>query len=157
MITGKQPFVADTAMAIIVAALQRPAPAAPRTAPGLPAGAGERRPPDAGKTAGQALAEIEDANAAIGATPLSHDDPIRLQMVGARQTSLNQRLLDEMKTPTSLVPPTRSSGKQGTEAIPAVGSVGVSPRSVNLSAGETIPAHRGRAGYRWVTRWRAAR
>lgn len=138
MITGKQPFVADTAMAIMWQHFNDPPRPLRELRPDCP--------PDLERAVLRMLEKqpdkrwpsIEDANAAIGATPLSHDDPIRLQMVGLAKTSLNQRLLDEMKTPTSLVPPTRSSGKQGTEAIPAVGSVGVSPRSVNLSAGETI-------------------
>ena len=137
MITGKQPFVADTAMAIMWQHFNDPPRPLRELRPDCPPELESAVLRMLEKQPDKRWPSIEDANAAIGATPLSHDDPIRLQMVGLAKTSLNQRLLDEMKTPTSLVPPTRASGK-GTEVIPSVGSVGVSPRSVNLSAGETV-------------------
>ena len=138
MITGKQPFVADTAMAIMWQHFNDPPRPIRELRPDCPPALESAILRMLEKQPDKRWSSIEDATAAIGATPLSHDDPIRLQMVGLAKTSLNQRLLDEMKTPTSLVPPTRASGKQGTEAIPSVGSVAVSPRSVNLAAGETI-------------------
>ncbi|MEP7325387.1 MAG: Ig-like domain-containing protein [Gemmatimonadota bacterium] len=138
MITGKQPFVADTAMAIMWQHFNDPPRPIRELRPDCPPELEAAVLRMLEKQPDKRWASIEDSTVAIGATPLSHDDPIRLQMVGLAKSSLNQRLLDEMKTPTSLVPPTRSSGKQGTEVIPGVGSVGVSPRSVNLAAGETI-------------------
>ncbi|MEO8199587.1 MAG: protein kinase, partial [Gemmatimonadota bacterium] len=138
MITGKQPFVADTAMAIMWQHFNDP-----------PRPIREHRaecPPEIEaavlrmmeKQPDRRWPSIEDAMGALGSSPLAHDDPVRLRMVGLAKSSLNQRLLDEMKTPTSLVPPTRSSNKQATEMIAGVGSVAVSPRSANLAAGDTL-------------------
>jgi uncharacterized protein YjdB len=138
MITGKQPFVADTAMAIMWQHFNDPPKPIrehrPECPPELEAAVLRmiEKQPD------KRWPSIEDAIGAMGASALAHDDPIHLQMVGLAKNSLNQRLLDEMKTPTSLVPPTRASGKAKTEAIAAVGSVAVSPRSANLAAGDTL-------------------
>lgn len=138
MITGKQPFVADTAMAIMWQHFNDPPKPIRELRPDCPPELEAAVLRMMEKQPDKRWPSIEDATAAIGATPLAHDDPIRLQMIGLAKSSLNQRLLDEMKTPTSLVPPTRSSGKSPTEAIPQVGSVAVSPRSVNLAAGESL-------------------
>ena len=138
MITGKQPFVADTAMAIMWQHFNDPPRPIrehrPECPPELEAAVLRmiEKQPD------KRWPSIEDAIGAMGASALAHDDPIHLQMVGLAKSSLNQRLLDEMKTPTSLVPPTRASGKVKTEAIAAIGSVAVSPRSANLAAGDTL-------------------
>ncbi len=138
MITGKQPFVADTAMAIMWQHFNDPPRPIrehrPDCPPDLEAAVLRmiEKQPDA------RWPSIEEAIAAMGASALAHDDPIHQQMVGLAKSSLNQRLLDEMKTPTSLVPPTRASGKARTEVIAAVGSVAVSPRSANLAAGDTL-------------------
>ncbi len=138
MITGKQPFIADTAMAIMWQHFNDPPRPIRELRPDCPPELEAAVLRMMEKQPDKRWPSIEDATAAIGATPLAHDDPIRLQMIGLAKSSLNQRLLDEMKTPTSLVPPTRASGKSATEVIAPVGSVAVSPRSVNLSAGESL-------------------
>jgi trimeric autotransporter adhesin len=138
MITGKQPFVADTAMAIMWQHFNDPPrpirELRPECPPELEAAVLRmiEKQPD------KRWGSIEDAMGAIGGGQLAHDDPIHIQMVGLAKSSLNQRLLDEMKTPTSLVPPTRASGKAPTEVMVTVGSVAVSPRSANLAAGDTL-------------------
>ena len=138
MITGKQPFVADTAMAIMWQHFNDPPRPIREHRPDCPPELEAAVLRMIEKQPDKRWPSIEDAVAAMGGSALAHDDPIHLQMVKLAKTSLNQRLLDEMKTPTSLVPPTRASGKVKTEAIAVVGSVAVSPRSANLAAGDTL-------------------
>ena len=138
MITGKQPFVADTAMAIMWQHFNDPPRPIREHRPDCPPELEAAVLRMMEKQPDKRWPSIEDAVAAMGASALAHDDPIHLQMVGLAKSSLNQRLLDEMKTPTSLVPPTRASGKVKTEAVAAIGSVAVSPRSANLAAGDTL-------------------
>jgi uncharacterized protein YjdB/alpha-tubulin suppressor-like RCC1 family protein len=138
MITGKQPFVADTAMAIMWQHFNDPPRPIREHRPDCPPELEAAVLRMIEKQPDKRWSSIEDAVAAMGSTTLAHDDPIHLQMVGLAKSSLNQRLLDEMKTPTSLVPPTRASGKVKTEVIATVGSVAVSPRSANLAAGDTL-------------------
>ncbi|MEO8295126.1 MAG: Ig-like domain-containing protein [Gemmatimonadota bacterium] len=138
MITGKQPFVADTAMAIMWQHFNDPPQPLRTLRAECPAELEAAVLQMMEKQPDKRWSSIEDAMGALGTTPLAHDDPVRLRMVGLAQSSLNQRLLDEMKTPTSLVPPTRGSNRQATEVIAGVGSVAVSPRSVNLAAGDTL-------------------
>jgi uncharacterized protein YjdB len=138
MITGKQPFVAETAMAIMWQHFNDPPRPIREHRPDCPPELEAAVLRMIEKQPDKRWPSIEDAIGAMGATALAHDDPIHLQMVGLAKSSLNQRLLDEMRTPTSLVPPTRASGKVKTEAIAAIGSVAISPRSANLAAGDTL-------------------
>jgi serine/threonine-protein kinase len=138
MITGKQPFVADTAMAIMWQHFNDPPRPIRELRPDCPPDLEAAVLRMIEKQPDKRWPSIEEAVAAMGTSALAHDDPIHLQMVGLAKSSLNQRLLDEMKTPTSLVPPTRASGKVKTEAMPSIGSVAVSPRSANLAAGDTL-------------------
>ncbi|MGE3525935.1 MAG: Ig-like domain-containing protein, partial [Gemmatimonadales bacterium] len=138
MITGRQPFTADTAMAIMWQHFNDPPTPIRELRPDCP------EPLEAAvmrmleKKPDQRWPTVEDAVGALKASPLAHDDPVRLQMVALAQSSPNQKLLDQIKTPTSLVPPTRESGQKPTEVIPSVASVAVTPRSANLAAGESL-------------------
>ena len=137
MLTGKQPFVADTAMAIMWQHFNDPPPPITDSRSDCPKEVEAIVLRMLAKQPDGRYPSIDEVVGAIGAPPLTHDDPTRLKMVELAKTSLNQRLLDEMKTPTSLVPPSRDSGKR-TTVVSGVGSVAVSPRSAALAVGETV-------------------
>ena len=137
MITGKQPFVADTAMAIMWQHFNDPPPPITDSRSDCPREVEAIVLRMLAKQPDGRYPSIDEVVGAIGAPPMTHDDPTRLKMIELARSSLNQRLLDEMKTPTSLVPPSRDSGKR-TTVVAGVGSVAVSPRSAGLAVGETV-------------------
>src|SRR5262249_39581365 len=86
---------------------------------------------------------IEDAIGAMGAEPLAHDDPTRLELIKAVRAKSNRTILDNLTPPpTSPVPPvkkTTAASDAATTPIPAARIVGVTitPTSAQLHPGET--------------------
>ncbi|HWA56967.1 MAG TPA: Ig-like domain-containing protein, partial [Gemmatimonadales bacterium] len=144
MLTGKQPFDGDSAMAIMFAHFHE----APKPLKELRADV----PDDVAGTVMRMLEKapekrwptIEEALGAMGAEPLAHDDPMRLELVKAVRAKSNRSILNNLTPPpTSPVPPvkrkTPADSDAATTPIPVarVVSVGITPASAQLTPGET--------------------
>ena len=111
MLTGAPPFSADSAMAVMFAQFQEtPKPildlrtdCPPRLAE-IVMRMLEKEPEKRWPT-------IDDAVAAIGASPLPHDDPTRKQLISMALSSENAGLTRRISTPTSPAPAVRRSGR----------------------------------------------
>jgi serine/threonine protein kinase len=145
MLTGKQPFDGDSAMAIMFAHFHE----APRPLKELRADV-----PDEVADAVMRMLEkapdkrwptIEEALGAMGAEPLAHDDPMRVALVKAVRAKSNRVILDNLTPPpTSPVPPVKrksapTASDAATTPIPVnrVVSIGVTPASAQLNPGES--------------------
>jgi serine/threonine-protein kinase len=115
MLTGRKPFIATTAMAMMYAHFNEdPKPIRelrPDVPPDLEAGIMRMlsKDPD------QRWPRIDDV---FGAPSLAHDDPTRQQLVSLALTSSNATMAARISTPTSPVPPARRStmGRAGAGA-----------------------------------------
>jgi serine/threonine-protein kinase len=115
MLTGRKPFIASTAMAMMYAHFNEdPKPIRelrPDVPPDLEAGIMRMlsKDPD------QRWPRIDDV---FGAPSLAHDDPTRQQLVSLALTSSNATMAARISTPTSPVPPARRStmGRAGAGA-----------------------------------------
>ncbi len=143
MLTGHQPFEGDSAMAIMFAHFHE-----------APKPLGEKRP-DCPPALAQAVmrmlekapdkryASMEEAAQAIGGQALTHDDPVRLQLLElARRGSTREILKQVPPPPTSPVPPakTRQVVEAATTPIPAprVLSISVAPGRSDLHVGDSM-------------------
>ncbi|MDX2122723.1 MAG: Ig-like domain-containing protein [Gemmatimonadota bacterium] len=143
MLTGRQPFEGDSAMAIMFAHFnEQPRPI------------GEIRtdcPPEVAQAVMRMLEKapdkrygtMEEAANGLGAQPLAHDDPVRLQLVAlAKKGSTREILAQVTPPPTSPVPParTRQVVDAPTTPIPAprVVSLSVTPGRSDLHVGDAM-------------------
>jgi serine/threonine protein kinase len=148
MLTGAPPFSADSAMAVMFAQFQEtPKPildlrtdCPPRLAE-IVMRMLEKEPEKRWPT-------IDDAVAAIGASPLPHDDPTRKQLISMALSSENAGLTRRISTPTSPAPAVRRSGRPtvpsevlaDSQTPVAPGSLGETiqyPRMAQPAAGDT--------------------
>ncbi len=143
MLTGQQPFEGDSAMAIMFAHFHE-----------APKSVGDRRPdcpPDLAAAVMRMLEKApdkrwpttEEALVALGAQPLAHEDPTRLELVQMVRAKSNREILDSITPPpTSPVPParTRAVADAATTPIPAARVVGVNitPGTAQLHPGQTV-------------------
>src|SRR5262249_4058863 len=122
MLTGKQPFEGDSAMAIMFAHFHE----APKPLKDLRADC----PPDVADAVMRMLEKgpdkrygsMEEALVALGAQPLANEDPTRLELVKVVRAKSNRDILDNITPPpTSPVPPakTRQVPDAATTPIPA--------------------------------------
>ncbi|HEU5154517.1 MAG TPA: Ig-like domain-containing protein [Gemmatimonadales bacterium] len=139
MLTGKQPFEADSAMAIMFAHFhEKPKPIGElrKDCPVDLAAAVMRmmeKPPDA------RWPSMEEAIGAIGAAPLSHDDPIRLEMIELARRGTARLKLDAVPVPpTSPAPLGRPSDKTTPIPPPRITSVAIAPASSSVMVGDTM-------------------
>ena len=144
MLTGRQPFEGDSAMAIMFAHFHE----APRPLLELRPDC----PPDLAAAVMRMLEKgpekrwgsMEEALVGLAAQPLSQEDPTRLELVKVVRAKSNREILDNITPPpTSPVPParTRAVPEAATTPIPApprVLSVTVAPGTAQLSVGQTI-------------------
>ncbi len=147
MLTGHQPFEGDSAMAIMFAHFHE-----------TPKPLGDKRPdcpPELAQAVMRMLEKapdkrygsMEEAAQAIGGHALTHDDPVRLQLVAlARKGSTSEILRQVPPPPTSPVPPakTRQVVEAATTPIPVpmptprVLSISVAPGRSDLHVGDSM-------------------
>jgi uncharacterized protein YjdB len=143
MLTGKQPFEGDSAMAIMFAHFHeqpKPLEGIRADCPGDLSAAVMRmleKAPD------KRFPSMEDALGSMGAQSLGHDDPLRHKLIElAKKGSSSQILKQLTPPPTSPAPPakTRQIVEQPTTPIPApkVVSIAVVPARSDLHVGDTM-------------------
>ena len=143
MLTGKQPFEGDSAMAIMFAHFHeqpKPLEGIRSDCPGDISAAVMRmleKAPD------KRFPSMEDALGSMGAQSLAHDDPIRHRLIElAKKGSSSQILKQLTPPPTSPAPPakTRQMVEQATTPIPTpkVVSIAVVPARSDLHVGDTM-------------------
>ena len=121
MIAGRQPFSADSAMAIMYAHFHETPPPLREVRPDCPpelATAVERM---LAKSPEQRYGSMEEAVSALGGLTLGHDDPMQVQLRGlARKNSTREILKQVPPPPTSPVPPakTREVADHATTPLP---------------------------------------
>lgn len=139
MLTGKQPFEADSAMAIMFAHFnEKPKPIQELRADCPPAiAAAVMRMLEKGPDA--RWGSMEEAMAAIGTAALGHDDPIRLEMVELAKRGTARLKLDAVPPPpSSPAPPARPSDKTTPIPLSKAISVAITPASFSLMVGESM-------------------
>jgi len=143
MLTGKQPFEGDSAMAIMFAHFHEQPKPVDGVRPDSPADLSSAIMRMLEKAPDKRFGSMEEALGAIGAQVLAHDDPIRHQLIElARKGSSSQVLRQLTPPPSSPVPPakTRQVVEQPTTPIPPVRvvSVAVVPARSDLHVGDTM-------------------
>jgi serine/threonine protein kinase len=143
MLTGKQPFEGDSAMAIMFAHFHEAPKPLLELRPDCPAelAAAVMRMLEKGPE--KRYGSMEEALVALGAQPLAHEDPTRLELVKVVRAKSNREILDNITPPpTSPVPParTRQVAEAATTPIPTprVVSVTVTPGTAELHPGDTL-------------------
>ncbi|HEU5154489.1 MAG TPA: protein kinase, partial [Gemmatimonadales bacterium] len=111
MLTGAPPFSADSAMAVMFAQFQETPKPIFDSRPDCPPKLAEIVMRMLEKDPEKRWPTIDDAVAAIGASPLPHDDPTRKQLISMAVSSENARLTKRISTPTSPAPAVRRSGR----------------------------------------------
>ena len=111
MLTGAPPFSADSAMAVMFAQFQETPKPILDSRPDCPARLAEIVMRMLEKEPEKRWPTIDDAVAAIGASPLPHDDPTRRQLISMALSSENAGLTRRISTPTSPAPAVRRSGR----------------------------------------------
>ncbi|MEP6571939.1 MAG: Ig-like domain-containing protein [Gemmatimonadota bacterium] len=140
MVTGKQPFDADSAMAIMFAHFHEQPKPIQDLRPDCPPALATAIMRMLEKSPDQRWPSVEDAVAAMGGHSLAHDDPVRGALVELVRSSPNQRALEALPPPpTSPIPPMKTQVEAATTPIPVprIVSIGVTPPSANLAVGET--------------------
>src|SRR6266508_1060541 len=107
MLTGRLPFRGDSIMAVMYAHFnERPRPIEelrPDCPPGLAAAVMKMLEKDPARR----WPRMDDVVAACGRPSLRHDDPVRSEMITLAKAGGRSRVLDQVKTPTSPIPPAR--------------------------------------------------
>ncbi len=142
MLTGKQPFEGDSAMAIMFAHFHEAPRPIQELRPEIPNDVADTVMRMLEKTPEKRWASLEEAIGEMGAEPLAHDDPTRLELIKAVRSKSNRAILDNLTPPpTSPVPPVKrnSASDAATTPIPAARIVGVTitPTTTQLHPGET--------------------
>jgi serine/threonine-protein kinase len=104
MLTGAPPFSADSAMAVMFAQFQETPKPILDSRPDCPTRLAEIVMRMLEKEPEKRWPTIDDAVAAIGASPLPHDDPTRRQLISMALSSENAGLTRRISTPTSPAP-----------------------------------------------------
>ncbi len=111
MLTGLPPFSADSAMAVMFAQFQETPKPILDSRTDCPPRLAEIVMRMLEKEPEKRWPTIDDAVAAIGASPLPHDDPTRKQLISMALSSENAGLTRRISTPTSPAPAVRRSGR----------------------------------------------
>src|SRR5262245_11224133 len=111
LLTGVPPFTADSAMAVMFAQFQETPKPIHESRPDCPTKLADIVMRMLEKDPEKRWPTIEDAVAAIGASPLPHDDPTRKQLISMAVSSENAQLTRRISTPTSPAPAVRLSGR----------------------------------------------
>jgi Serine/threonine protein kinase len=146
MLTGLPPFSADSAMAVMFAQFQETPKPILDSRTDCPPRLAEIVMRMLEKEPEKRWPTIDDAVAAIGASPLPHDDPTRKQLISMALSSENAGLTRRISTPTSPAPAVRRSGRATVPSeVLADSQTPVAPGSL----GETIQPEDGPAGGGW--------
>jgi len=147
MLTGRKPFTANTAMAMMYAHFNEDPKPIRELRPDIPADLEVAVMRMLSKDPDQRFPRIDDV---FGTQSLAHDDPTRQQLVSLALTSPNATMVARLSTPTSPIPlgrktATRLTGSAApTEAVPQAGGTGaVSPAPADATRAvprETAPA-----------------
>ncbi len=145
MLTGKQPFDGDSAMAIMFAHFHEAPKPIKELRADVPEEVAETVMRMLEKAPEKRWPSIEEALGAMGAEPLTHDDPIRIELVTAVRAKSNRAILNTLTpVPTSPVPPVKrksapATSDAATTPIPVsrVVSVGITPPTAQLTLGES--------------------
>jgi serine/threonine-protein kinase len=126
MLTGRKPFVANTAMAMMYAHFNEEPKPLREIRPGIPEDLEATVLRMLAKEPDQRWPKIDDA---FGAPALAHDDPTRQQLISLAQSSTNAIMSSRLSTPTSPIPPVRRSSTRpaGEVAPPAPAGAPVAP------------------------------
>jgi serine/threonine protein kinase len=143
MLTGKQPFEGDSAMAIMFAHFHEAPKPLSEMRKDCPADLADAVMRMLEKAPDKRWSSTEEALVALGAQPLANEDPTRLELVRVVRAKSNRDILDSITPPpTSPVPPakTRQVAEAATTPIPApkVVSVVITPGTAQLHPGETV-------------------
>ncbi|HEY7029660.1 MAG TPA: protein kinase [Gemmatimonadales bacterium] len=111
MLTGAPPFSADSAMAVMFAQFQETPKPILESRPDCPTKLADIVMRMLEKDPEKRWPTIDDAVAAIGASPLPHDDPTRKKLISMAVSSENAQLTRRISTPTSPAPAVRRSGR----------------------------------------------
>jgi serine/threonine protein kinase len=136
MVTGRPPFSGGSMMAIMYGHFNEPPPPLEKFRPDVPDDLRIAIMRMLEKPAERRWPSVDDAIAAIGIQPLTHDDPTRTQLVAlARDGAMKtQALMGKISTPISPIPGTRSRGR----TPPSVRAAGA-PTAVAQPSGRPLP------------------
>jgi len=143
MLTGKQPFEGDSAMAIMFAHFNEQPKSLTDVRDDCPPEISAAVMRMLEKSPDKRFPSIEEAVAAMGAMPLAHDDPMRRQLIGiAKKGSTREVLKQVTPPPTSPAPPakTRAVPPAPTTPVPSpkIVSLAVTPARSDLHVGDTM-------------------
>jgi uncharacterized protein YjdB len=130
MLAGRLPFVADSIMAIMYAHFNEPPPPITDVRKDCPPEIAAALMRMLQKEPEQRFGDVDAAIAAMGGAPLSHDDPIRTQLMTLAATGMNLQILKRVSTPVSPTPALRTPGKATAGATKGGGASAQTTRGV---------------------------
>jgi serine/threonine protein kinase len=134
MLAGRQPFVADSVMALMYAHFNTPPPPIAEARPDVPPELAAAVMRMLEKDPGNRWPNVEAAIAAIGGAPLAPDDPVRTRLMTLAATGAASQLLKRVSTPVSPMPNVRSKvGKTS-----GVTSLAILPAQVTVALGGAV-------------------
>jgi serine/threonine protein kinase len=110
MLTGRPPFVGTSMMAIMYSHFHDEPPSIKLLRPDVPDELCDAVMRMLRKDPSQRWPTMEDAVAAAGARPLTHDDPSRNQLIALAKTGMTHRIVAQAWTPRSPVPRATRAG-----------------------------------------------
>ncbi|MDZ4863447.1 MAG: Ig-like domain-containing protein [Gemmatimonadota bacterium] len=158
MITGKQPFEGDSAMAMMFAHFHEKPKPLTEVRPDCPLELAAAVMRMLEKGPDQRWPSLDDALVGMAAQPLAHEDPVRLQLLEIVRRDSNRKLLDAVTPPpsspvprgktrpmvddaTTPLPRTRASAAEAmTTPIPAprITAVSIVPAKSDLHSGDSL-------------------
>jgi len=134
MLAGRQPFVADSVMALMYAHFNTAPPPIVEVRPDVPPEIAAAVMKMLEKDPANRWPDIEAAVAAIGGAPLAPDDPVRTRLMTLAATGAASQLLQRVSTPVSPMPNVRSKvGKTS-----GVSGLAIIPRQVTVALGGAV-------------------
>jgi serine/threonine protein kinase len=134
MLAGRQPFVADSVMALMYAHFNTPPPPIAEARADVPPDLAAAVMRMLEKEPGNRWPNAEAAIAAIGGAPLAADDPVRTRLMTLAATGAASQLLKRVSTPVSPMPNVRSKvGKSS-----GVSSLAIIPAQVTVALGGAV-------------------
>jgi len=140
MLAGKQPFVADSVMALMYAHFNEPPPPLREARPDCPPELAAAVMKMLAKEPGDRFPDLEAAVAAIGAVALAADDPVRTQLMSLAAKGTNATILATMHTPASPSPRVRPGTAQGAAAAGKAARTGAGEKGLSLSPAQVTVA-----------------
>jgi len=159
MLVGRPPF-SGSSFALMRSHTDSPPPPLHEVRPDIPRAMEAAVMRMLAKTPEERFPSLTDALASLGATALTHDDPLHaeLQQLAAATERLNQ-LADVVRTPPSPVPRTRERPKQPAANAPSAtmpvsnrdgGTEELRPTEVQVAEALPLPAPAKRGVFRWA-------